>query len=132
STLDHLTRGRIGWNVVTSYLPDAEKNGLGKILPHDERYDRADEYMEVVYKLWEQSWEEDAIVRDGASDIHTDPSRVNEIRHKGKYFEVLGPNLCEPSPQLTPVIYQAGLSRLWMQFSAKHAEAVCVVFPNTT
>jgi alkanesulfonate monooxygenase SsuD/methylene tetrahydromethanopterin reductase-like flavin-dependent oxidoreductase (luciferase family) len=77
---------------------------LGKILPHDERYDRADEYMEVVYKLWEQSWEEDAVVRNSARDMHTDPSRVHEIRHKGKYFDVLGPHLCEPSPQRTPVI----------------------------
>ncbi|HTJ09001.1 MAG TPA: LLM class flavin-dependent oxidoreductase [Candidatus Binataceae bacterium] len=132
STLDHLTKGRVGWNVVTSYLPDAEKNGLGKILPHDERYDRADEYMEVVYKLWEQSWEEDAIVRDTERDIHTDPSKVHEIRHHGKYFDVLGPHLCEPSLQRTPVIYQAGLSGRGMQFAATHAEAVFVVFPNTT
>jgi FMN-dependent oxidoreductase (nitrilotriacetate monooxygenase family) len=132
STLDHLTKGRVGWNVVTSYLPDAEKNGLGKILAHDERYDRADEYMEVVYKLWEQSWEEDAIVRDTERDIHTDPSKVHEIRHHGKYFDVLGPHLCEPSLQRTPVIYQAGLSGRGMQFAATHAEAVFVVFPNTT
>ncbi|NNL86800.1 MAG: LLM class flavin-dependent oxidoreductase, partial [Myxococcales bacterium] len=58
STLDHLTGGRVGWNVVTSYLRDAERQGLPKQLPHDERYDQADEYMEVVYKLWEASWEE--------------------------------------------------------------------------
>jgi alkanesulfonate monooxygenase SsuD/methylene tetrahydromethanopterin reductase-like flavin-dependent oxidoreductase (luciferase family) len=87
STLDHLSRGRVGWNVVTSYLRDAEKNGLGQTLPHDERYDRADEYMQVVYKLWEQSWEEDALVLDSAGDMHTDPSKVHEIQHKGKYFE---------------------------------------------
>lgn len=132
STLDHLTRGRVGWNVVTSYLPDAEKNGLGKVLPHDERYDRADEYMEVAYKLWEQSWEEDAIVRDAEHDIHTDPAKVHEIGHKGKYFDVLGPHLCEPSPQRTPVIYQAGLSGRGMQFASTHGEALFVVFPNTT
>jgi len=61
STLDHLTGGRVAWNVVTSYLRDAEKNGLGTLLPHDERYDRAEEYMQVVYKLWEASWEEGAM-----------------------------------------------------------------------
>ena len=131
STLDHLTGGRVGWNVVTSYLADAEKNGLGAILEHDERYDRADEYMEVVYKLWEQSWEEDAVVRDPARDVHTDPAKVHEIRHQGKYFSVLGPHLCEPSPQRSPVIYQAGLSGRGMQFAARHAEAVFTVFPNT-
>jgi FMN-dependent oxidoreductase (nitrilotriacetate monooxygenase family) len=132
STLDHLTKGRVGWNVVTSYLPDAEKNGLGKMLPHDERYDRADEYMEVVYKLWEQSWEEDAMVRDVESDVHTDPSKVHEINHHGKYFDVLGPHLCEPSPQRTPVIYQAGASGRGVEFAARHGEALFVVFPNTT
>lgn len=117
---------------MTSYLPDAERNGLGKVLPHDERYDRADEYMEVVYKLWEQSWEEDAVVREVERDLHTDPAKVHEIRHRGKYFDVLGPHLCEPSLQRTPVIYQAGLSGRGMQFAATHAEAVFVVFPNTT
>lgn len=88
--------------------------------------------MDVVYKLWEASWEEDAIVRDAARDVHTDPSKVHEIRHRGKYFDVLGPHLCEPSPQRTPVIYQAGLSGRGMQFAAAHAEAIFVVFPNTT
>jgi FMN-dependent oxidoreductase (nitrilotriacetate monooxygenase family) len=132
STLDHLTNGRIGWNVVTSYLRDAEKNELGKMLPHDERYDRADEYMEVVYKLWEKSWEDDAVVRDRERDIHTDPSKIHEINHIGKYFSVLGPHLCEPSPQRTPVIYQAGASGRGLEFAARHGEALFVVFPNTT
>jgi long-chain alkane monooxygenase len=66
SSLDHFTDGRVGWNVVTSYLNSAARNGLGAMLPHDERYDRAEEYMEVVYKLWEASWEEHAVVRDSA------------------------------------------------------------------
>jgi FMN-dependent oxidoreductase (nitrilotriacetate monooxygenase family) len=131
STLDHLTGGRVGWNVVTSYLRDAGANGLGAVLPHDERYDRADEYMEVVYKLWEGSWEEDAVVRDADRDVLVDPRKVHEIRHKGRYFEVLGPHLCEPSPQRTPVLYQAGASARGLDFAARHGEAIFVVFPNT-
>lgn len=132
STLDHLTGGRVGWNVVTSYLRDAEANGLGRLLPHDERYDRADEYMEVVYKLWESSWEEDAMVCDRGADVLIDPARIHEIDHKGKYFEVEGPHLCEPSPQRTPVIYQAGSSERGIDFGARHGEALFVVFPNVT
>jgi FMN-dependent oxidoreductase (nitrilotriacetate monooxygenase family) len=130
STLDHLTRGRVGWNVVTSYLPDAEKNGLGKMLPHDERYDRADEYMEVVYKLWEGSWEENAIVRDSARDMHTDPARVHMINHRGKYFQVEGPHMCEPSPQRTPFLLQAGQSSRGVAFGARHGEALFLVYPT--
>jgi len=132
STLDHLTHGRVGWNVVACYLRDSEANGLGVMLPHDERYDRADEYLEVVYKLWEGSWEEDAMVRDLEGDVLTDPRKVHEIRHHGKYFDVVGPHLCEPSPQRTPVLYQAGASARGLDFAARHAEAIFVVFPSTT
>jgi FMN-dependent oxidoreductase (nitrilotriacetate monooxygenase family) len=131
STLDHLTVGRVGWNVVTSYLRDAETNGLGAMLPHDERYDRADEYLEVVYKLWEGSWEEDAVIYDRERDILTDPAKVHEIRHEGKYYQVRGPHMCEPSPQRTPVIYQAGSSSRGLDFAARHGEALFVVFPTT-
>ena len=130
STLDHLTGGRVGWNVVTSYLRDAEQNGLGTLLPHDERYDRADEYMDVVYKLWEGSWEEDAMVYDRERDVLTEPGKVHEIRHQGRYFQVVGPHLCEPSPQRTPVIYQAGSSARGLDFAARHGEALFVVFPT--
>jgi long-chain alkane monooxygenase len=131
STLDHLTGGRVGWNVVTSYLRDAEKNGLGALLAHDERYDRAEEYLDVVYGLWEGSWEEDAVVYDHERDVLTDPAKVHEIRHVGKYFQVLGPHICEPSPQRTPVIYQAGSSPRGLDFAARHGEALFVVFPTT-
>ncbi|ABO68832.1 LLM class flavin-dependent oxidoreductase [Geobacillus thermodenitrificans] len=125
STLDHLTKGRIAWNVVTSHLPSADKNfGIKKILEHDERYDLADEYLEVCYKLWEGSWEDNAVIRDIENNIYTDPSKVHEINHSGKYFEVPGPHLCEPSPQRTPVIYQAGMSERGREFAAKHAECV--------
>ncbi len=131
STLDHLTGGRVGWNVVTSYLADGLANfGLKDDLTHDERYDRADEYMAVVYKLWEHSWEEGAIVRDKIRDIHTDPDRVHTIDHVGTWFSVPGPHQCEPSPQRTPVIYQAGQSGRGTAFAATHAEAIFCVHPT--
>ena len=131
STLDHLTNGRVAWNVVTSYLPDANENfGIGEQMAHDERYDRADEYMEVAYKLWEHSWEEDAAVRDAEKDIHNDPAKVHEINHRGKYFQVPGPHMCEPSIQRTPVLFQAGGSPRGVEFAGKHAECVFGVHPT--
>ncbi len=70
STLDHLTKGRVGWNIVIGYLDSAARGmGLAQQISHDDRYDRADDYMDVVYKLWEQSWEDDAVVRDRAARI---------------------------------------------------------------
>jgi len=130
SSLDHFTKGRIGFNVVTSYMKNAEDNGLGVMLPHDERYDRADEYLDVVYKLWEGSWADDAVIRDAARNIHTAPERVHDIDHTGQYFSVRGPHMCEPSPQRTPVIYQAGASPRGIEFGAKHAEALFVGFTD--
>ena len=130
STLDHLTNGRIAWNVVNSYLPDAQRQGLGLQLAHDERYDRADEYLDVCYKLWEQSWDDGAIVLDAANDVHTDPSKVHEIDHHGRWFDVQGPHMVEPSPQRTPVIFQAGSSARGMQFASRHGEAVFVAAPQ--
>ncbi|MGP0052655.1 MAG: LLM class flavin-dependent oxidoreductase [Solirubrobacteraceae bacterium] len=124
STLDHLTGGRIAWNVVTSYLRSAQANGLGEQLDHDARYDRADEYMEVVRALWEDSWEDGAVLRDRERGAFTDPDRVHEIGHQGPWFSVRGPHLCEPSPQRTPVIYQAGASPRGLDFAARHAEVV--------
>jgi FMN-dependent oxidoreductase (nitrilotriacetate monooxygenase family) len=127
STLDHLTKGRFGWNVVTSYLPNAARNfGLADELTHAERYDRAHEYMDVLYKLWEGSWDDDAVVADVATGVYTDPSKVRRIDHNGPYFRVAGPHLSEPSIQRSPVIYQAGSSETGRAFAAKHAEAVFV------
>ena len=126
SSLDHLTSGRIAWNIVTSFLDSAHENGLGERMGHDERYDRADEYMSVVRALWEASWENDAVVRDLDRDAFTDASKVHEINHEGKYFRVKGPHQCEPSPQRTPVLYQAGASGRGMDFAARHAEIVFV------
>jgi len=127
STLDHLTNGRVGWNVVTGYLPSAARNmGHEDQLEHDDRYDHADEYLEVLYKLWEGSWEDDAVVRDVESGVFTDPSKVHEIGHKGKHFTVPGIHLSEPSTQRTPVIYQAGASSRGIAFASANAEAIFV------
>lgn len=131
STLDHLTRGRVGWNVVTGYLKSAAQNlGESDQLSHDERYDRADEYLEVLYKLWEGSWEDDAVVLDAERDMYADPAKVHPIRHEGTYFAVPGVHLSEPSPQRTPVIYQAGASARGIRFAAGHAEAIFVASPT--
>nr|BFE59190.1 LLM class flavin-dependent oxidoreductase [Dactylosporangium thailandense] len=124
STLDHLTGGRIGWNVVTSYLRSAEANGIGEFLAHDVRYDRADEYLAAVRALWEDSWSDGAVVADVAGGRYADPALVRETGHDGKWFRVRGPHQCEPSPQRTPVLYQAGASGRGMAFAARHAEVV--------
>ena len=131
TTLDHLTKGRLAWNIVTSYLDSAARNlGRGQQIPHDERYELAEEYLEVCYKLWEGSWEPGAVVRDAERGVYTDPAKVHDIEHKGRYFEVPGPFLCEPSPQRTPVLFQAGASPRGSRFAATHAEAVFVSGPT--
>jgi len=131
STLDHLTRGRLGWNIVTGYLDSAARNlGLPQQLAHDERYDLADEYLDVVYKLWEQSWEDDAVRRDKAGRLFTDPAKVYPIRHAGANYQVPGIHLSEPSPQRTPVLFQAGTSSRGRAFAGKHAECVFVSGPS--
>lgn len=125
STLDHLTEGRMAWNVVTSYLESEAVNlGLDGRLPKALRYDRADEFLEVVYKLWEDSWEEGAVLHDREKDIFADADKVHMINHQGEFFNVPGPHLVEPSPQRTPVLFQAGASPKGRDFAAKHAEAV--------
>ncbi|WP_146551437.1 NtaA/DmoA family FMN-dependent monooxygenase [Rummeliibacillus sp. SL167] len=124
STLDHLTNGRIAWNIVTSHLESADKNfEVKQYLDHDEKYDLAEEFLEVCYKLWELSWDNDAVSLEN-NDCYASPSKVHKINHKGKYFNVPGPHICEPSPQRTPVIYQAGMSERGRYFAAKNAECI--------
>lgn len=131
SALDHLTKGRVAWNIVTSYLDAAARNlGLDRQMSHDERYELAEEAVEVCYKLWEGSWEEDAVVADRSAQIYADPAKVHEINHQGKYFTVPGIHLSEPSVQRTPVIWQAGTSTKGRSFAARHAEAVFTVAPT--
>lgn len=125
STLDHLTKGRVGWNIVTSYLPNAARNfGLDDEVPHDQRYEIADEYLHVLYKLWEGSWDDDAVRRDRDGGIYTDPSKVRYIDHVGEHFRVKGPHLAEPSRQRTPVLFQATGSPAGIAFAGRHAEVV--------
>ncbi|MHC2256156.1 FMN-dependent oxidoreductase (nitrilotriacetate monooxygenase family) [Bradyrhizobium embrapense] len=131
STLDHLTGGRVGWNVVTGYLDSAARGaGKDKQTAHDDRYELADEYMELVYKLWEGSWEDDAAIRDVARGIFTDPKKVHRVQHEGANYRLNAIHLSEPSPQRTPVLYQAGTSPRGRQFAAEHAECVFMSGPS--
>lgn len=128
STLDHLSRGRVAWNIVTSYLPNAGASlGYGGLPMHRERYQRADEYLEVAYKLWEGSWEDDAVLRDTRRRRYADPAKIHPIDHSGKFYECAGPHMSEPSPQRTPLLFQAGSSEEGREFASKHAECVFIV-----
>jgi FMN-dependent oxidoreductase (nitrilotriacetate monooxygenase family) len=125
STLDHLSRGRVGWNIVTGYLDSAARaNGFAQQPAHDDRYDLADEYMALVYQLWQHSWHDDAVRADRASGVYADAAKVRAIHHHGKQYQVDAIHLSEPSPQRTPVLYQAGSSPRGRQFAATHAECV--------
>jgi len=131
STLDHASRGRIAWNIVTNYLPNASRNfGLEGLTRHDERYAWADEYVDVTYKLWEGSWEEDALVQDRETGVHADYDKIHRINHEGPRYKVEGPHLVSPSPQRTPLLFQAGASEAGRTFAAKNAEAIFIVAPN--
>jgi FMN-dependent oxidoreductase (nitrilotriacetate monooxygenase family) len=125
STVDHLSSGRVAWNIVTSYLDSAARNyGLTQQVEHDKRYAMADEYMSVLYKLWEGSWRSDAVVKDLTTGQYAVPSRIKQINHKGEFFSVPGPHICEPSPQRTPFLFQAGSSKAGAAFGGKHAEVI--------
>ncbi|KAA0073788.1 FMN-dependent monooxygenase [Mycolicibacterium sp. P9-64] len=131
TTLDHLTEGRVAWNIVTSFTKSgAENNGVPP-QPHDERYERSQEYMDIVYKFWEHSWEDDAYVRDREKDIYIDADKVHYIDHEGKWYgKIPGPHLCGPSIQRTPLLFQAGQSAAGVGFAAKHAECVFSILPT--
>lgn len=127
STLDHLTNGRMAWNIVTGYLDSAAKAfGHTRQLPHDERYVLGEEFMEVMYKLWEGSWEDDAVLRDKKRKIFAQPEKIHKVHHEGKYFRMEAYHLCEPSPQRTPILFQAGSSSRGRQFAAQHAECIFI------
>lgn len=127
SSLDHLTSGRMGWNIVTGYLDSAAKGvGVKQQTAHDTRYDIAAEYMEIVYGLWEQSWEEGAVLKNKETGVFTDPAKVHAIKHDGEYFKLEAVHLCEPSPQRTPVLFQAGASDKGRAFAGGHAECVFI------
>jgi len=124
ASLDHLSGGRAGWNIVTTSNPDAALNfGLEDHMEHDERYRRAREFFDVVTGLWD-SWADDAFIRDVAGGIYFDPDRLHVLNHKGTYFSVRGPlNIARPV-QGWPVIVQAGASEAGKQLAAETAEMV--------
>ena len=125
ATLDHLTRGRIGWNVVTtSSTVVSDLHGRAPLAPHDERYDIADEHLHLSYRLFEGSWEDGAVLHDKATRRYADARRVHEVHHRGRYFRCDGYFKVEPSPQRTPVVFQAGASERGREFAATHAEVV--------
>ncbi|HWI21565.1 MAG TPA: NtaA/DmoA family FMN-dependent monooxygenase [Baekduia sp.] len=127
ATVDNLTGGRIGWNIVTSYEDEAAQNyGMDAIPPHDERYARADEFVQVAQKLW-GAWAPDAMIRDEASNTYTDPDKVRSVDHVGEFFKVRGPLNVIPSPQGSPVLVQAGASTQGRKFAGKHAEIVFAI-----
>ncbi|QFY62832.1 LLM class flavin-dependent oxidoreductase (plasmid) [Rhizobium grahamii] len=131
STLDHLTKGRIGWNIVTGYLDSAARAmGFDKLPEHDARYDAAEEYLEILYKLWEGSWDDDAVRADRIQATFADPSKVRAVKHDGRYYKMEGIHLSQPSPQRTPLLFQAGASARGQDFAARHAECVFVATPT--
>lgn len=126
ATLDHLSGGRVAWNIVTSFQK-AEANNYGRSdqLSREERYDRADEFLDVTCKLWD-SWKDNALVQDRAEPKFAEPSAVSAISHHGKWFNVEGPLNVSRSPQGRPVFIQAGASNRGRDFAAKWAEVIFV------
>lgn len=131
STLDHLSQGRIGWNIVTGYLQSAAKAlGLQNQIDHDLRYELAEDYIALAYKLWETSWDSDAVLSDKSKRIYADPNKVRAIHHQGPFFKSEGYHLCEPSLQRTPVLFQAGASDAGINFGTRHAEGIFLTGSN--
>nr|AAZ38133.1 Ese [Arthrobacter sp. KW] len=131
STLDHISGGRIAWNIVTGVQDNGARNfGLDQLTDHAERYEWAQEYVDVTYKLWEGSWDEGALLKDKERGIFSDPSKIHKIYHEGKRYRVEGPHLPSPSAQRTPVLYQAGSSASGRAFAARNAEAVFIISAN--
>ncbi|CAN5320694.1 LLM class flavin-dependent oxidoreductase [soil metagenome] len=127
ATLDHFTDGRIGWNIVTGSSGATAAALMGReLISHDLRYDMADDYVDVNMKLWEGSWEDDALVLDKAAGIYADPQKVHFVHHEGPYFRTDGILNLPPSPQRTPLLVQAGASGRGRQFAGRNAEAVFV------
>ena len=133
SSLDHYTDGRLGWNIVTSFNRNMFRGfGYQDIVEHDERYRWAYEYLDVTYKLWEGSWDDEALVQDKQRGIHADPAKIHRIDHVGQRYRVEGPHFTSPSPQRTPTLFQAGASATGQLFSARNAEGVYISSPNPT
>src|SRR5207244_2102664 len=123
-SLDHISNGRVGWNIVTSWLATAARNfgGEGQV-SHADRYARGEEFMTVVKALWD-SWAEDAVVDDRASGLYAKPDRICPINHRGDFYRLAGPLNLPRCPQGRPVLVQAGSSDTGRRFAARHADAV--------
>lgn len=131
STLDHISKGRIAWNIVTGVQDNGARNfGLPQLTDHAERYAWAEEYVDVAYKLWEGSWDDDALLQDRERGVFSDVSKIHKIHHDGPRYRVEGPHLPSPSPQRTPLLYQAGSSASGRRFAAKNAEATFIIAPT--
>lgn len=130
ATVDLLLNGRVAWNVVTS-LNDSEAANFGAAehLGHDLRYDRADEFMNVVLGHWD-TWEDDAVVFDRESGLFADPSKVHRLDHQDQFFNSRGPFTVPRSPQGHPVIIQAGQSGRGKEFASRWGELIFVIYPN--
>ncbi|ORA54454.1 nitrilotriacetate monooxygenase [Mycolicibacterium chubuense] len=129
STLDHLSEGRVAWNIVGSYSP-SEWAAYGEEMPErSTRYERIAEYVELCCELWD-SWQPGAVVADRATGIYADPAKVREIDFTGKYFRCRGRHFVAPSPQGRPVLWQAGSSEEGRRFAAATAEAVFAIHPT--
>lgn len=126
ATLDHISGGRVGWNVVTSVLPSAGRQlADNNIHPEkDLRYEKTDEYLQVFYELLLSSWRDDGVVFDRERGVFSEPDRIREINFDGKYFRVPGPQITEPTAGRIPLIIQAGASPKGRHLGAKHAEVV--------
>ena len=123
-SLDHISSGRVGWNIVTSWLATAAANyGSAGQVSHADRYARGEEFMTVVKALWD-SWAEDAVIDDRKRGRYAKPDRIRPINHSGRYYQVAGPLNLPRSPQGRPVFVQAGSSDTGRRFAARHAEAV--------
>jgi FMN-dependent oxidoreductase (nitrilotriacetate monooxygenase family) len=130
ATLDHLTKGRAAWNVVTSVNDSEAQNfGLDQVIGHDERYDRADEFLTATTGLWD-TWEDDALILDRAAGIFADPAKVHELNYEGEWFKVRGPLTVPRSPQGRPVLLQAGSSGRGRDFAARWAELIFTGDPS--
>ena len=129
ATLDHLTNGRAGWNVVTSINSNQAANYGEERQSTDNRYDRAHEFIEVCQKLW-NSWDVDAVKMDHENGIFADPEKVNRIEHIGKFFKSRGPLNVTRSPQNGPAIFQAGTSPKGQDFAVKYADAIFAIQPR--
>jgi len=124
ATLDHVSHGRASWNIVTTFIPDVAANfGTAALPNHDDRYERAEEFVDIVMRLWD-SWEDAALIGDKASGRFADASRVGILNHRGPHYSVRGPLTLPRSPQGRPVLFQAGSSGPGRDLAARVADAV--------